>query len=439
LQCLSLAEAVLSTSFSARKTLRKIPALRSLSGQELEGIRDRLVYRSYSPGEVLWRTRGPVGFLGFIQSGEIEVEYRVSGILIRSRRLSAGDSVPPRSWQMRSRYAGSLARAVTGVSLALVPEAQLDQARQRQSARVARTSPGATSAGSPWLRRAWPLLLLLLIVWLGRADIVRIASGLLFIASSDEQYYPPYDTRSMSLLKYAEQVDPGAAFVYNEEGYRWFQQEKLPDAEAAFGQAVDRDPANAPALNNMAITHFTLGDLPAAARLLQEAAQQDPDNAIVRYNLGIILMQKNDHARAIREFRQAGFIDPNAASPPLQQAFLYAQAGDDRNAESGARTAIQRDPSQASAHLLLAIALYRQDRDTEALVSIADSLALEPENRVARFYQALILARRGHYDVALPILESLLATAPDDLEAARISVEIEAIHRSLSGLEAGAR
>src|SRR5262249_10952083 len=160
-------------------------------------------------------------------------------------------------------------------------------------------------------------LLLLLIFGLSGTDLVRITSGLLYMAANHEQYYPPQDPRSMSLLKYAEQVDPRAAFAYNEEGYRWFEQQRLPDAEAAFGRAVGSNPANAPALNNMAITYFKLGNLPQSARYLNQAVQQDPDNALVRYNFGIILMQQNDRARAIREFREASFIDPKAASPYL--------------------------------------------------------------------------------------------------------------------------
>ena len=393
-------------------------------------MRERLVQRSYKAGEVLWRTRGPGRFLGFVQNGEIEVEYRFRGILVRSRRLFPGDPVPPRSLHSGSRHATILARALTDVSLCIVPETEIGQAR---AATITK------STGSLWLKRAWPFVLLLLIVGIARADMVRIASGLLFMASNHERYDRLDDARSMNLLKFAEEVDSSAAFAYNEEGYRWFQQERLPNAEAAFMQAVESDPAHAPALNNMAITYFSRGDLPSAARYLQQAVEHAPDNALVRYNLGITLMQLHEHAQAIREFREADFIEPEDPAPPLQQAFLYIQTEDYQNAESRARTAIQRDPSRSSAHLLLAIALYKQDRYTEALVSIADTLALEPQNRVALFYQALLLRRVGQYDAALSILEHLLATASDHLEEARILVEIEANHRSLSELQAAAR
>jgi tetratricopeptide (TPR) repeat protein len=385
---------------------------------------------------VLWRTRGSVGFFGFIQSGEIEVEYRINGVLVRSIRLSSGDPVPPRRLQGRATM---IARALTDVRLRLVPEAQIQQQGLGQSDRVVQTGLEVKPISNIWLTWAWPILLLLLIIALTRTDLARIASGLLYIAANREQYYPALDPRSISLLKYAEQVDPQAAFAYNEEGYRWFEQDRLPDAKTAFGRAVDSNPENASALNNMAITDFRQGDLAQSAHYLQQAARQDPDNALIRYNLGIILMRQNDGVNAIREFREASFIDPKAVSPYLQQAFLYLQMGDYANAEGRARTALQLDPSQSSTNLLLAIALYNQGKNKEALIAVTDSLWLKPENRVANFYQALILGRLGQYDAALPILERLLATSKDPGEMARISAEIEAAHRVLSELETTAR
>ena len=165
------------------------------------------------------------------------------------------------------------------------------------------------------MSRIWPLVLLLLILGFARTDLIRIASSVLYMASNHAAYYPADDPRSMSLLKYAEQVDPGAAFAYNEEGYRWFQQARLPDAESAFVEAVGRDPANAPALNNMAITHFRQGELPIAAGYLQQSVEYDPNNSVTRYNLGIILMQRNDLASAIREFREASKDESGDAKP----------------------------------------------------------------------------------------------------------------------------
>jgi tetratricopeptide (TPR) repeat protein len=420
----------LTTSFPLHRTLRKIPALRALPRQDLERIRDRLVRRSYRAGEVIWRTRRAAGFLGFVRSGEIEVEYRINGVRVRSKRLGAGDPLPPGN----GTHTMLVARALTDVSLYVVPDVHNGKPRLTPPAR---RLPVELLRGV-WLKQIWPLMIVLLVVGLAREDMLRIASGVLYLAAFPEQHSSAHDPRSMSLLKTAVQVDPAAAFAYNEEGFRRFEQEQLAEAETAFLQAANADRAYAPALNNMAITYFSRGDRPRAAQVLQLSVERDPDNALTRYNLGIVLMQENESAQAVRHFQEAGFIDPQSGSPHLQQAFLYLQMGDDRNAEGHARRAIQLDPSQSPARLLLSIALYRQERYPEALISIAESLQMDPGDRVARFYQALILERLGQYETALPILEELLNTASDPREAGRISVEIEAVRRFLSEREAAA-
>ena len=276
-----------------------------------------------------------------------------------------------------------------------------------------------------WL---WPVLLLVLVIVLARDDIARIASGLLYLTSTQSENAALQNPRSMSLLEAAQKVEPGAAFAYNEEGYRWFQQNQKSDAAAAFHAALARDPASAPALNNLGITYFSQSDLPESARYLQQAVRQDPNNAITRYNLGILLMQLEDPSGAIREFREAGFMDPKAASPPLHEAYLYQQMGDYADAEQRARLALQLDPSLAPAHMLLGIALYNQSRESEALTSFTHALSLQPGNRTAAFYQALILGHLKQYAAALPVLQELLVSSTDPAESARILAEIDALY-----------
>ena len=397
-----------------RRLLRRIPMLRNLSSRELDDVQERMMYRSYEAGEIIWRTRGPLRFSGYIQSGEIELEYRVDGFPVRTTRLAAGDPLPPRLLRSRMPHETVIARATTDVRLKILPEPQVP--------------PPATVSGPRWRYWLWPVLLLLLVIVLAREDIARIASGLLYLSSIQGENAALQNPRSMSLLEAAQQVEPGAAFAYNEEGYRWFQQNQKWDAAAAFDAALARDPASAPALNNLGITYFSQGDLPQAARYLQQAVGQDPNDAISRYNLGILLMQLQDPSGAIREFREAGFIDPQADSPPLQEAYLYQQMGDYIDAEQRARSALQLDPSLAPAHMLLGLALYNQGREAEALTSFTQALSLQPGNRTAAFYRALILEHLKQYAAALPILQELLVSSTDPAESARILAETDALY-----------
>ena len=405
----------MASTILERSVLRRIPVLRDLSSRELEDAQKRMVFRSYAAGEVIWRTRGPLRCTGYIRSGEIELEYRVDGSPIRTTRLVAGDPLP-RLQRSPSPRETVIARAITDVRLKFLPERQLIKPRARVS-------------GPRWMYWLWPVLLLVLIIVLARGDIARIASGLLYLSSTQGEEAALQIPRSINLLEAAQTVEPGAAFAYNEEGYLWFQQNQKWNAAAAFDAAVARDPSSAPALNNLGITDFYQGDLPEAARYLGQAVGQDPDNAITRYNLGILLMQLHEPSGAIREFREAGFIDPKAASPPLQEAYLYQQIGDYINGEERARSALRLDPSLVPAHILLGIALYNQGREAEALTSFTQALSLQPANRTATFYQALVLGHLEQYAAALPVLQELLVSSADPAESARIRAEIDALDR----------
>jgi Flp pilus assembly protein TadD len=342
------------------------------------------------------------------------LEYRVDGFRIRTSRLGAGEPLPPRLLRKRISHEMVIARAVTDVCLKILPEPQLVK------------SP-ATVSGPRWPNWLWPLSLLLLVIVLAWGDIARITSGLLYLSSTQDENTALQNPRSMNLLEVAQKVEPQAAFAYNEEGYRWYQQNQKWEAAAAFEAALDRDPASTSALNNTGITYFSQGDLPQALHYLQQAVKQDPNNAITHYSLGILLMQIQDPSGAIREFRESAFIDTKAALPLLQEAYLYQQLGNYVAAEQRARTALQLDPSLASAQMLLGISLYHQGRESEALTSFTQVQSLQPGNRTAVFYQALILGHQKQFAAALPVLQELLVSSTDPAEATRIVVEIDAL------------
>jgi len=390
--------------------------LSSSARRELEGLQEQSVQRTYQAGEVIWRTHGPLRFSGTLQSGEIELETWVDGRLVRTRRLRAGDLFPPRSLRDRRLHETVIARALSDVQVTILPE------NQERTA-----SKGVARKGMGWLL---PVLLLLLVFLLAWDDIARITSGLFYLAATNEEATASLEVPgSMELLQAAQKVDKGASFAYNEEGYRWFLQNNLSDSSRAFDEAVARDPASAPALNNLAVTDFTQGDLSRAAGIFQQAIEQAPDNPITRYNLGVTLMQLGDPTGALREFQESGFIDPKDVSPLLQQADLYLQTGDYARAEQNARSVMQLNPSFLPANLLLGMALYNQGREADALASFETALKLDPGNRVADFYRALILGHQKQYDAALPVLYGLLASSTDAAESARILVEIDALYR----------
>ncbi len=113
----------MAVSVSLRRSLRKIPAFRSLPGKTLADITHRLVCKEYRPGDVLWRSNAQMDFLGIIQHGEILVEYYLDGKPVRCVRLTAGDFVLPRS--VSSAHSTIFVRAITDVRLYILSVEQI--------------------------------------------------------------------------------------------------------------------------------------------------------------------------------------------------------------------------------------------------------------------------------------------------------------------------
>ena len=427
----------MTTSVSLRRTIRKIPAIRSLPGHELDAIIDRMIYKEYQPGDVILHVNAHTSFLEIVQRGEIVVEYRVNGSVVRSTRYSAGDLVRSRENGTHSR-ATVLARAITDARLYTFSKEQAEIFLKPNPlhSNIRPSSIPRHNLYLPW-RKFWAVIVAVLIIFLTWNDTVRIVAGVLY-GISDRLSQPVNDyQRSMRLLGYAEAIDQGAVFAYNREGYILYQYEDLQQAEDVFVRALDVDRANGPVLNNLAVTYHQTERIPQAVSYLRRAVQNDLDNAIVRYNLGVVLMEQNNLSEAIREFRQASYINSTWVLPYIQLGFLYLQIGDYTNAEKSALTAIQLDPAQQSANLILGIALHGQGKDTEALESLERVLQVTPGDRVASFYKALALSNLGEFDAALSILEQLRQTSSDQEQVSRITAEIVVLNYSLQNNSVG--
>ncbi|RPH62741.1 MAG: hypothetical protein EHM81_01600 [Chloroflexi bacterium] len=429
----------MSTSVSLRRSLRKIQTFRLLPRRDLETIIERMIYKEYKPGEVLWRTSAQTDFLGIIQRGDIVVEYRVNGSVIRSVKLSAGDFMLPRNLKGANTHSTVLTRAVTDVRLCVLRMDQIDILRSKWSGADISLSQKIRYDQSLTWKMLWIAIVVCSIMFLSWNDMIRVASGILYSISDNASQSTYDDQRALELLKYAESIDPEAVFAHNREGYLWFQRKILPKAKEAFEQALEIDQVNGPVLNNLSVMYFATDQVSQAMAYQQRAVQNDPDSALVKYNMGVVLMKQNYNIDALREFKEASFINPTWALPYIQQGFLYTQAGDYVKSEDAARKAIKIDFTQKPAHLILAIALYNQDKSREALKTVEYILRIDPEDRISRFYMARILSDLGEFDAALLTLKRLLKSTTDPGQISRITAEIEAIHRFLKSLPPGAR
>lgn len=411
-----------------RKKMRKVQEFRQLPTRELDTTISKMVLKEYKAGEVLWRTSSRLKLLGIIQTGEIVLERQIGGTVVRSVKLFTGDVIQPRHLG-ENGYSSVIVRALTDVTIHLLRTDQMEYLRKKPFVSTTHPLRHFYRVQRIVQNAGWIVIILLVATLASWRDIIRVVAGSLYLESGRANQ-PTLDYQmSLTFLNYAESIDRNAAFAHNQEGFLWYQNNNLQNAETAFTNAVDIDQVNGSSLNNLAVTHFALGQLQQAATNQKRAAQFDPNNATVHYNLGLILRKQNNHVDSIHELRESTYIKPNWALPYLQLSSSYIQTRDYLNAEKAASTAIKLDPEQESAYVILGIALYNQDRYQEALDVFKNALLLVPTDITALFYQALILNKLEDFDGALLVLEQLLESTSDPEQIVRISAEIEATHR----------
>ena len=420
---------------SLHRALRNMAEFRSRPARELDAIADQMVCREYLAGDLICGPSTRIDFLGVVQEGEVVVELRNNGACVASTWLVPGDCVRPLDLTRNRTVSSVVVRATGRVRLYILNRKRLaalgSKGFQREAA-------GNRSGRWRW-SRLWVVTVITLILCLSWNDLRGLVSDGLTLVVERTEISPGDRQGALAMLGFAEWVDRDAPAAYNCEGYVWFLQGDPQRAGASFAHALGSNPANGPALNNLAVTRFSTGQIQEGLPLQQKAVQEDPNNATLRYNLGMVLLRQGRNAEAVNEFREAARIAPGWVLPYLQQGVIFIQRQDYGEAEQAARTVIGMDPSQQAAHLTLAIALYNQGKMDAALLSAEAALKIRPTDHVAMFYEALALDRLGEPVKAAALLWQMLAMADTPQQLTRIEVEFEAVNWALQPHQAGAQ
>jgi tetratricopeptide (TPR) repeat protein len=106
-------------------------------------------------------------------------------------------------------------------------------------------------------------------------------------------------------------IDPNDVDVRNRLGITFQQAQRIPEAEAAYRQALDLNPWFVPALNNLASIAQSRGDLYGALRYYQRALEVDQNSATVFQNLGACLFAMEQYEQGLLAYLRAFELDPD--------------------------------------------------------------------------------------------------------------------------------
>jgi Tfp pilus assembly protein PilF len=188
--------------------------------------------------------------------------------------------------------------------------------------------------------------------------------------------------RGLALPAVAAAVTLACAFLARRQVETW------KDGETLWRHAVDVDPGNAAARNNLGTTLCDLGRFDEAVLEFREFVRISPDSVDAHHNLGYALMK----------------------SGKLGEATVHLQ------------DALRLDPAFADAHENLGYTLRLQGRLPEAVVRLREALRLRPDFAAAHRDLAGVLAEQGLIDDAIREYDEALRIAPND-QVAREGLE----------------
>jgi tetratricopeptide (TPR) repeat protein len=104
------------------------------------------------------------------------------------------------------------------------------------------------------------------------------------------------------------------------------------DAEAAYRNVIEADPAHVAARINLGRLRHVAKALDEAEQLYRQALELDPNHPTARFNLGVVLEDRGATTEAIDQYREAVRLDPRVADVHYNLARLYQQTGDEQAA-----------------------------------------------------------------------------------------------------------
>lgn len=152
---------------------------------------------------------------------------------------------------------------------------------------------------------------------------------------------------------------------------------RLPEATAHFQQALKLRP-DAQVYNSLGICHARQQQRDAALACFQKAVELKPDFAHAHNNVGNVLKELGRLDEALGCYQQAVRLKPDFAEAHNNLGNLLRELGRFEAAEASCRDAIRLRPDFADAHNNLGAALVEQGRSEEAEACYRRALELKP-------------------------------------------------------------
>ena len=287
-----------------------------------------------------------------------------------------------------------------------------------------------------WSYAPQGFLLLLLLLWSGRATLERRPAGLailffFLVLAPTSSVVPLTSEVGAERRVYLAAIGPLSLLVYGIGGLidNW-RGEK--NRARLLGGGL--------ALITFAYLAIHTYDRHAAystpQKIWEGAVRAVSDNPRAHNNLGAILQSQGDTVQAVLHYRRALALLPDDPAALYNLARLLVAQGDSSRADSLFRRALERKPDFPQAHADYGSLLYDRGQNIEAERHFRLALHFDRRLAIAQFNVGALLQHRGEIDSAEVYYLSGLALAPDN---AKIHLNLGQVRRTQGRLDEARR
>jgi Flp pilus assembly protein TadD len=224
---------------------------------------------------------------------------------------------------------------------------------------------------------------------------------------------------AIPLWEHALELDPTDARALNNLGFAQAETGRMDKAMASWRKALDASEDSAAVHKNLGHALLRLNQPAEAARHWRRAVEIDPEDAESHNRLGFALLRQEQYGEAAAELQRAVALRPNDAEARYNFGVALLRMGRASEAVPQLRKAIEGDPRNAQAHNDLAVALLKSGKREDAVAEFRRAAESDPASAQTRLNLGNALYLGGDYRQALAEWEAALRLEPDNPAALR--------------------
>jgi len=208
---------------------------------------------------------------------------------------------------------------------------------------------------------------------------------------------------------------PGSmAIVYNLKGGLYMAQNKKAEAEAAFKDAIEKDPNSLKSYYALAKIYLMNDEADKSVAQYEALLAKNPNQAGPHMLLGTIYDMKKQFDLSEKHYREALKINPDFAPASNNLAYLLAQQEKDLNiALAFAQKAKEKLPDDPNVMDTLGWVYYKKGVYASAINEFLDSIKKNEKNAVIYYHLGLAYYKNNEKTKAAEQMEKALSISKD--------------------------